>query len=149
MARILVIHGPNLNMLGQREPGIYGQDTLADIDNRLERIAGEHQESIRCVQSNSESELIGEIHSARGGGTEFVLINPAAFTHTSVALRDALAASDLPFVEVHISNVHSREPFRHKSYFSDLAEGVICGLGPRGYEYALNYALDTLNNAAR
>ncbi|MEM6485331.1 MAG: type II 3-dehydroquinate dehydratase [Pseudomonadota bacterium] len=148
MARILIIHGPNLNMLGQREPGIYGQATLTDIDNRLQVIADEHQDSIRCTQSNSESELIDEIHSARGRGTEFVLINPAAFTHTSVALRDALAASELPFIEVHISNVHAREPFRHKSYFSDLAQGVICGLGAQGYEYALRHALDTLNNAA-
>ena len=147
MARILVVHGPNLNLLGEREPGIYGDATLASINAKLQSVAAREGVSIGFVQSNSEAELIEALHGARGEGTEFVIINPAAFTHTSVALRDALAATTLPFVEVHLSNVYAREPFRHHSYFSDLAAGVISGLGPAGYEFALQFALQHLNNS--
>jgi len=141
MSRILVLHGPNLNLLGEREPGIYGAATLTSINQRLERLAEDADCAVSCRQSNAEAELIEWVHAAAGDGTAFIVINPAAFTHTSVALRDAIAASGLPFVEVHLSNVHAREPFRHHSYFSDLAAGVICGLGPQGYEYALQFAL--------
>ena len=147
MARILVVNGPNLNLLGEREPGIYGATTLATINAMLESQASRESCSISFVQSNAEAELIETLHGARSAGTEFVIINPAAFTHTSVALRDALAATTLPFVEVHLSNVYAREPFRHHSYFSDLAEGVISGLGPAGYEFALQFALQHLNNS--
>ncbi|MEM1190992.1 MAG: type II 3-dehydroquinate dehydratase [Pseudomonadota bacterium] len=148
MAQILVLHGPNLNLLGEREPGIYGDDTLENIDARLNTIAHEAGIEVHCFQSNAEAELIGAAQRARGSGTEFIITNPAAFTHTSVALRDALAATRLPFIEVHLSNVHARESFRHHSYFSDLATGVICGLGARGYEYALQFAIDRLRTSA-
>lgn len=141
MARVLVLHGPNLNLLGEREPGIYGSDTLQSIDQRLLTIAEDAGCSLITMQSNAEAELIDTVHQARGTDVAFIIINPAAFTHTSVALRDALAATQIPFVEVHLSNVHAREPFRHHSYFSDLAAGVICGLGALGYEAALHYAL--------
>lgn len=146
MARILVLHGPNLNLLGTREPNVYGSTTLAEIDARLTALADQAGAEVTCLQSNAESELIDTLHGARDNGTDFVIINPAAFTHTSVALRDAMAATDLPFVEVHLSNVHAREPFRHHSYFSDLATAVICGLGPLGYESALSFALGQLDN---
>lgn len=145
MARILVLNGPNLNLLGTREPGVYGRTTLAEIDARLTTLAQQANVDLCCIQSNAESTLIEALHTARDDGTAFVIINPAAFTHTSVALRDALAATELPFVEVHLSNVHAREPFRHHSYFSDLAKAVICGLGPLGYESALSFALGQLN----
>ncbi|WP_439100577.1 type II 3-dehydroquinate dehydratase [Congregibacter sp.] len=145
MARVLVLHGPNLNMLGEREPAIYGAATLQSINERLQVLADAASCSLDSLQSNAEAELIDAVQTARGAGTEFVIINPAAFTHTSVALRDALAATQLPFVEVHLSNVHAREPFRHHSYFSDLATGVICGLGALGYEAALEFALQHLN----
>ncbi|KAF0812838.1 3-dehydroquinate dehydratase 1 [Andreprevotia sp. IGB-42] len=138
---ILVLHGPNLNLLGLREPQHYGADTLDAINSRLiaqGQAAGAH---VEVFQSNREYELIERIHATVTDQTDFIVINPAAFTHTSVALRDALAAVKKPFVEVHLSNVHAREPFRHHSFFSDLAVGVICGLGPRGYEYALSFAL--------
>lgn len=141
MPQILVLHGPNLNLLGEREPGIYGHDTLESIDAQLVAIARDAGVDAQCYQSNSEAELIGAVHRAREAGIEFVIINPAALTHTSIALRDALAATGLPFVEVHLSNVHAREPFRHTSYFSDIADGVICGLGAKGYDYALQHAL--------
>ncbi len=144
MAQILVLHGPNLNLLGEREPGIYGSHTLEDINASLATAAGEAGFDIECLQSNSETTLIDTVQGARRTGTRFVIINPAAFTHTSIALRDALAATGLPFVEVHLSNVHAREPFRHKSFFSDLAEGVICGLGVQGYEFALQFAMTHL-----
>ncbi len=144
MAGILVLHGPNLNLLGEREPGIYGSDTLEAIDSRLAQQAQAAAMPLHCFQSNSEAELIGAVQKARESGMRFVIINPAAYTHTSIALRDALAASRLPFVEVHLSNVHAREPFRHRSYFSDIALGVICGLGAQGYEYALQFALQHL-----
>lgn len=148
MARVLVLHGPNLNLLGEREPGIYGSDTLQSIDERLLALAKKAGCSLTATQSNAEAELIDTLHQARGNDVQFIIINPAAFTHTSVALRDALAATQIPFVEVHLSNVHAREPFRHHSYFSDLAAGVICGLGPLGYEAALHYALGQLNSTS-
>ncbi|MCG9094613.1 type II 3-dehydroquinate dehydratase [Laribacter hongkongensis] len=144
MPRILVLHGPNLNLLGTREPQHYGADTLDAINARLVARAAASGVACDTFQSNAEYRLIERIHDARTDGTGFIVINPAAFTHTSVALRDALAAVDLPFVEVHLSNVHKREPFRHHSYFSDLAVGVICGLGARGYDHALEHALDIL-----
>jgi 3-dehydroquinate dehydratase-2 len=144
MAQILVLHGPNLNLLGEREPGIYGSDSLAAVNARLKQMADDAGVSLDCRQSNAEAELIDIVHGSREAGTRFVIINPAAFTHTSIALRDALAATQVPFVEVHISNVHAREPFRQHSYFSDLAEGVICGLGVPGYEYALHFAIAKL-----
>lgn len=139
--RILVIHGPNLNLLGRREPGIYGTTTLADINGRLEQLARAAGGSLEAVQSNSEGELVGRVQRLMDAPVDFVIINPAALTHTSVALRDALAAVKVPFIEVHLSNVFAREPFRHHSYFTDLAVGLICGLGPRGYELALEHAL--------
>ena len=141
MPKILVLHGPNLNLLGQRETQHYGHDTLESIDQRLvERGRGEGFE-VATFQSNAESALIERVHTAKSDETAFILINPAGFTHTSVALRDALAAAAIPFIEVHLSNVHAREPFRQHSYFSDLARGVICGLGPLGYELALEAAM--------
>ena len=140
-ARILVLHGPNLNLLGTREPQHYGHATLADINARLAARAAQAGVVVDALQSNAEHVLIERIHQAREDGTRFIIINPAAFTHTSVALRDALSAVDLPFIEVHLSNVHAREPFRQHSYFSDKAVGVICGLGPDGYLYALDQAL--------
>ncbi len=144
MAKVLVLHGPNLNMLGRREPGIYGSDTLAAIDARLQARAAEAGVELECLQSNAEHILIERIHRAPEDGVGFVVINPAAFTHTSVALRDALLAVKIPFIEVHLSNVHAREPFRQRSYFSDIAVGVISGLGPQGYEFALETALSRL-----
>ena len=144
MATILVLHGPNLNMLGSREPGIYGSSGLDDINNRLEQLCVDGGHHFQTLQSNAEYELIDRVHDARREGVNFIIINPAAFTHTSVALRDALLASEIPFIEVHLSNVHAREPFRHHSYFSDIAQGVICGLGPIGYELALTAALKQL-----
>ena len=140
-ARLLVLHGPNLNLLGTREPQHYGATRLADINARLTALAQQAGASIDTFQSNSEAELIDRIHRAHLEAVDFIVINPAAYTHTSVALRDALSAVKIPFVEVHLSNVHAREPFRHHSYFSDLAVGVICGLGADGYEFALNFAL--------
>lgn len=142
MARILVLHGPNLNLLGTREPDKYGTDTLEQIDAGLAQAAEGHQ--LETFQSNAESALIDRIHAASGQGVDFILINPAALTHTSVALRDALLAVAIPFIEIHISNVYAREPFRHRSYLSDVAVGVISGLGTHGYELALNAALRRL-----
>ena len=138
---ILVLHGPNLNLLGTREPAVYGSVTLNQIDAELAAIAAKVGASLQCFQSNHEGALVDRVQAARTDGTDFIIINPAALTHTSVALRDALAGVALPFVEVHLSNVHKREPFRHHSYFSDLAEGVICGLGAAGYRLALEFAL--------
>jgi 3-dehydroquinate dehydratase II len=137
---ILVLHGPNLNLLGTREPGHYGTSTLADIDANLVTKASAAGIRLTSFQSNSESELIERVHAAGRESVDFIIINPAAYTHTSVALRDALAAIAVPFVEVHLSNVFAREPFRHRSYFSDLAVGVISGLGAQGYEAALAFA---------
>lgn len=145
MSTILVLHGPNLNMLGSREPEVYGYETLADIDDRLRSRAAEKGHHLLHLQSNAEYELIERVHEARAEGVDFIIINPAAFTHTSVALRDAMLASGIPFIEVHISNVFAREPFRHHSYFSDIAEGVICGLGSQGYDLALQAALTRIH----
>ena len=142
MAQILVLNGPNLNLLGSREPGLYGQDSLAAIEARLGALAAGHQ--VECFQSNAEHALIDRIHAAGQQGVDFILINPAALTHTSVALRDALLGVAIPFIEVHLSNVFAREPFRHRSYLSDIAVGVISGLGAQGYELALAAALRRL-----
>ena len=144
MANLLVLHGPNLNLLGTREPEIYGRDTLADIDRLLAERAAAAGHRLESLQSNAEHVLVDRIQAARGDGTAFILINPAAFTHTSVALRDALAAVALPFIEIHLSNPHAREPFRHHSYLSDLALGVICGFGADSYRLALDAALARL-----
>ena len=144
MATILVLHGPNLNLLGTREPEVYGATTLADINQRLTERCLSSGHHLQALQSNAEYELIERIHDARREQVDFILINPAAFTHTSIALRDALMAVAIPFIEVHISNVHARESFRHHSYFSDVAVGVICGLGAQGYELALEAALTQL-----
>ncbi|MBF24761.1 type II 3-dehydroquinate dehydratase [Neopusillimonas maritima] len=138
---ILVLHGPNLNMLGVREPGIYGHQTLADIDARLSQLCVEQDAGCAVFQSNHEGELVDRIQAARHDETEFIIINAGAYTHTSIAIRDALAAVGIPFIEVHLSNVYKRESFRHHSYLSDQAVGVIAGLGPAGYEAALRYAL--------
>jgi len=141
MAKLLLLNGPNLNLLGTREPGIYGAATLADLEQRCLALAlslGPHE--LSCFQSNAESALIERIHAAGPEGIAFILINPAAFTHTSVALRDALLGVGIPFIEVHLSNIFAREPFRHHSYLSDIAVGVISGLGPHGYELALQAA---------
>jgi 3-dehydroquinate dehydratase-2 len=143
--RLLVVHGPNLNLLGTREPGIYGSVTLSDIDAGLLRRAQEAGIDLETFQSNHEGDLIERIHAAREAGVAGIVINPAAYTHTSVALRDALAAVAIPFVEVHLSNVHAREDFRQHSYFSGLAVGVICGLGQEGYRYALEFLINRLN----
>ena len=145
MARILLIHGPNLNMLGTREPGIYGSATLQDINANLMIQAQMEGHTLEALQSNHEGVLVDRIQAAGQDGTAFIIINPAAFTHTSVALRDALLAVKIPFVEVHLSNVHAREAFRHHSYLSDVAVGVICGLGPEGYHAALRYAVRHLS----
>jgi 3-dehydroquinate dehydratase II len=142
--RILVLHGPNLNLLGTREPAVYGHQTLADINALLVARAEQAGVAIDTFQSNHEGALIDRIHAAREQKVEFVVINPGAFTHTSVALRDAFAGTAIPFVEVHLSNVHRRESFRHHSFFSDIAEGVIVGLGSKGYLYALEFALDRI-----
>ncbi|MSQ04561.1 MAG: type II 3-dehydroquinate dehydratase [Nitrosomonadaceae bacterium] len=138
---ILVIHGPNLNLLGTREPEIYGNMTLDEINRTLIKIATDAGAKLASFQSNSETELISRIHQAIEDKTDFIIINPAAYTHSSIALRDALAAVKLPFIEVHLSNIFARESFRQKSYFSDLALGVISGLGNKGYELALEYVL--------
>jgi 3-dehydroquinate dehydratase II len=149
MPKILVIHGPNLNLLGQRETHHYGHDTLQSIDQRLVE-QGKHEGfEVSTFQSNAEAPLIERIHAAKSDETAYILINPAAFTHTSVALRDALAAVRIPFIEVHLSNVHAREPFRQHSYFSDLASGVISGLGPLGYELALRAAVHAVREQAQ
>jgi 3-dehydroquinate dehydratase II len=144
MAKLLVLHGPNLNLLGVREPEIYGRETLADINNRLAQQAQKAGHELDWYQSNAEHELIGRIHQARDEQMAYILINPGAFTHTSIALRDALAAVDIPFIELHMSNVHAREPFRRHSYLSDLAVGVICGFGSDSYRLALDAALAKL-----
>jgi 3-dehydroquinate dehydratase II len=144
MATILVLHGPNLNMLGLREPGIYGATTLASINQQLTQTCIDNGHHLQTLQSNAEYELIDRIQDSRKEGVDFILFNPAAFTHTSVALRDALLAVDIPFIEVHLSNVHKRESFRHHSYFSDIAQGVICGFGADSYQLALRAAFNLL-----
>jgi 3-dehydroquinate dehydratase II len=148
LAQLLVLHGPNLNLLGNREPEVYGRATLAEIDAELAQIAADAGTTLDSLQSNHEGVLIDRVHAARLDGTAFIVINPGAYTHTSVALRDALAGVAIPFIEVHLSNVHRREPFRHHSYFSDLAEGVIVGLGVNGYRLALRHALSRLPRPA-
>jgi len=145
MSNILILHGPNLNLLGVREPSHYGNVTLLDINQQLTDLARAQGHTVTTFQSNAEYELIEQIHLARH--TDFIVINPAAFTHTSVALRDALLAVAIPFIEIHLSNVHAREPFRHHSYFSDIAVGVISGLGAQGYTLALQAALSILSNS--
>ncbi|MEJ2417133.1 MAG: type II 3-dehydroquinate dehydratase [Exilibacterium sp.] len=148
MATILVLHGPNLNLLGEREPGVYGSTTLEEINQRLTQLCINEGHHLQILQSNAEYELINRIHDARREGVNFILINPAAYTHTSVAIRDALAAVEIPFIELHLSNVYSREAFRHHSYFSDIATGVICGFGAMSYELALNAAFAQLRHTA-
>lgn len=144
LSTILLLNGPNLNLLGSREPDVYGPQTLADIETRLTTQADAAGHRLESFQSNGEQALIERIHQAKSEGVAFILINPAAFTHTSVALRDALLAAAIPFIEIHLSNVHARESFRHHSYFSDIALGVISGLGAHGYELALQAALASL-----
>ena len=145
MAQLLVLHGPNLNLLGTREPEVYGRTTLAQIDADLRARTEAAGHAYASLQSNAEHVLVDRIQAARTDGTAFIVINPAAFTHTSVAIRDALAAVAVPFVEVHLSNPHAREPFRHASYVSDLAVGVVCGFGADSYRYALDAAISYLN----
>ena len=145
MASILVLHGPNLNLLGTREPDTYGATTLTEINDALHQQAQEAGHHLLSMQSNAEYELVERLHAAKDEGIDFILINPAAFTHTSVALRDALLGVGIPFIEVHLSNVHRREPFRQHSYFSDIASGVIVGLGADGYRLALDAAIKILS----
>ncbi|WP_067518781.1 type II 3-dehydroquinate dehydratase [Endozoicomonas ascidiicola] len=146
MTDILVLNGPNLNLLGTREPGVYGSTTLDEINQELTRQASAANLQLESYQSNAEHKLIERVHQAGFDNVRFIIINPAAFTHTSVALRDAILAVSIPFIEVHLSNVHKREPFRHHSYFSDIAEGVIAGLGPQGYSLALSSAIKKLTD---
>ena len=144
MAKCLLINGPNLNLLGSRQPNIYGYETLADVERELTAIAELAGHQLECFQSNAEADLINRIHLAQQQHVDYILINPAAYTHTSIALRDALLGVDIPFVEIHLSNIHARESFRHHSYLSDIAQGIICGLGTAGYKYALDFALKEL-----
>lgn len=148
MAKILVLNRPNLNLLGVREPDLYGSQTLTDIESSLTRLAQENSQTLGFMQSNAEHELVEWIHQAFHEQTDFVIINPAAYTHTSIALRDAFLATRLPFIEVHLSNVHARESFRKTSYLSDIARGVICGFGPHGYELAFHAALNILKTGS-
>jgi len=147
MAKLLVVHGPNLNLLGTREPQHYGNITLADIDKNLNDAAKKTGVALTCFQSNAEHELINQIQKAAKDKTDFIIINPAGFTHTSVALRDALAATGIPFIEVHLSNIFKREQFRHHSYFSDIAVGIISGLGAQGYQLAFEAAVSHIKNS--
>ena len=147
MAKFLVLHGPNLNMLGYREPEHYGSTGLEAIDERLEELAADGGHELTSFQSNAEHALVERVQAASGQGVDFIIVNPAAFTHTSIALRDAFLASGIPFIEVHLSNIHRREAFRHHSYFSDIAVGVITGLGPQGYELAVEAAAEFLARA--
>jgi len=146
MAKLLLLHGPNLNLLGSREPEVYGRTTLAAIDGDLVARATAAGHALQSLQSNAEDELVDRVQAAGGDGTAFILINPAAFTHTSVALRDALAAVAIPFIEIHLSNPHAREPFRRTSYFSDLAVGVVAGFGADSYRYALDAAMQRVGH---
>jgi 3-dehydroquinate dehydratase-2 len=147
MAQILLLHGANLNLLGTREPTIYGATTINQINEQLATKAHQQGYTLDYLQSNHEGILIDRIQAAAHDGTQYIIINPAAFTHTSVAMRDAILAIKIPFIEVHLSNVHARETFRHHSYFSDVAIGVICGLGAQGYDFALQYVLHALKNS--
>src|SRR5690348_11765118 len=148
MARILLLNGPNLNLLGTRQPELYGGETLASIEHRAAAVAAEAGHELVAFQSNAEHQLIERVHAAPGEGIAFLIINPGGLTHTSVALRDAILAVRLPLIEVHVTNVHAREPFRHRSYFSDIAAGAIVGLGPFGYELAVRAAARLLASAA-
>jgi len=143
MANVLLLNGPNLNLLGTREPSVYGASTLADVEKAVATLASELGHTVACFQSNAEAELVDHIHAA-AGTIDFIIFNPGAFTHTSLALRDAILGVDIPFIEIHISNVHAREEFRKQSYFADIAVGTITGLGTRGYELALQAAHDYL-----
>lgn len=147
--RIHVINGPNLNLLGEREPSIYGSETLRSIEDRLYNAGKLHEAEVSFFQSNHEGALIDEVQKARKMEVDFLILNPASLTHTSIALRDAVLAADLPFIEVHITNPHAREPFRNQSFFSDIANGVICGLGTQGYDIALSYAIGFIGNSSR
>ena len=146
MAKILALHGPNLNLLGHREPNIYGSDTLSDINTRCETICTEAGHEFSSLQSNTEADLINRLHEARVDGTDFMLVNFGGFTHTSIAIRDAILAAEIPFIEVHLSNLYAREEYRHHSYFADIAVGSIVGLGAQGYELAVHAAIKKLEN---
>ena len=146
MAKILALHGPNLNLLGHREPNIYGSDTLNDINTRCETICTEAGHEFSSLQSNTEADLINRLHEARVDGTDFMLVNFGGFTHTSIAIRDAILAAEIPFIEVHLSNLYAREEYRHHSYFADIAGGSIVGLGAQGYELAVHAAIKKLEN---
>lgn len=146
MAKLLLLNGPNLNLLGTREPEIYGSETLEDVSKRIAKIAKSDEHQLEHFQSNSEGELVSRIHQAAQENIQFILFNPAAYTHTSVALRDALLGTQIPFIEIHLSNVHQREGFRQHSYFSDIAVGTIVGLGAQGYELALQAAIRQLES---
>ena len=148
MAKLLVLHGPNLNLLGSREPALYGSETLAEIDAALAAQAAAAGHRLSALQSNAEHELVAAVHAAKADGVAYIVVNAAAYTHTSIALRDALLAVAIPFVEVHLSNVYAREPFRHHSYLADVAQGVVAGLGAAGYRYALAAAIDRLAGGA-
>jgi len=145
MAKLLLLNGPNLNLLGSREPEVYGRDTLADIESRLVKRARAAGHVLECAQSNSEGEMVDRIQRAKPDGVGYIVLNPGAYGHTSIALRDALLGVAIPFVEVHLSNVYAREPFRRQTYLSDVARGVITGLGARGYEFALDFAMSALS----
>ena len=147
MAKLLLLNGPNLNLLGTREPDVYGSTTLNDIETTLTEQANAAGHELACLQSNAEHDLVNRIQQAQQEGVAFIIINPAAFTHTSVAVRDALAGVAIPFIELHLSNVHAREEFRRESYFSDVAVGVICGLGAQGYDLALQAAIKHVESA--
>ncbi len=147
MASLLLINGPNLNLLGSREPGVYGETTLADVENRLTSLAKEQGHELQCFQSNAEHEIVDRIQKAAEDNADFILLNPGAFTHTSIAIRDALLAVSIPFIEIHLSNVFAREEFRHNSYFSDIAAGCLFGFGAYGYELALNAASRQIEDA--
>ena len=149
MARLLLINGPNLDLLGQREPGVYGSTSLADIESRCETIAGDAGSSLDCFQSNAEHEIVDRIHQAAQDGADCIIINPAAFTHTSVAIRDALLAVALPFIELHLTNTQARESFRHHSYLSDVASGTIAGFGPFGYQMAVRAAVELVDGQSQ
>ena len=146
MASLLLINGPNLNLLGSREPGVYGETKLVDVESRLAVLAKEQGHELQCFQSNAEHEIVDRIQQAAADRADFILLNPGAFTHTSIAIRDALLAVSIPFIEIHLSNVFAREEFRHNSYFSDIAAGCLFGLGAYGYELALNAATRQLED---
>ena len=146
MASLLLINGPNLNLLGSREPGVYGETNLAEVESRLTSLAAEQGDELQCFQSNAEHEIVDRVQQAATDKVDFILLNPGAFTHTSIAIRDALLAVSIPFIEIHLSNVFAREEFRHKSYFSDIAAGCLFGLGAYGYELALKAAHSQLQD---